>query len=83
MLDAQLDQLALGGVEVVIHAAGGILGATVFSERFFTRQGDDAIDMGRGGRRHQVSAVSTVRRSWARNSADCISFKRETVRGNS
>lgn len=30
-----------------------------------------------------VSRVSTVRRSSARNSADCISLRRETVRGNS
>ena len=31
----------------------------------------------------QVNPVSTVRRSSAKNSADCISTKRETVRGNS
>ena len=30
-----------------------------------------------------VRRVSTVRRSSARNSADCISLRRETVRGNS
>ena len=32
---------------------------------------------------HQVNPVSTVRRSKARNSADCISCSRDTVRGNS
>jgi hypothetical protein len=31
----------------------------------------------------QVIRVSTVRRSSAKNSADCISFRREAVRGNS
>ena len=33
--------------------------------------------------RHQVSPVSTTRRSSARNSLDCISLRREMVRGNS
>ncbi|CAM3363238.1 Secreted protein [Paracidovorax anthurii] len=32
---------------------------------------------------HQVSPVSTTRRSKARNSLDCISLSRDTVRGNS
>ncbi|MEY3474658.1 MAG: hypothetical protein RL087_1116 [Pseudomonadota bacterium] len=35
------------------------------------------------GRALHVRRVSTVRRSSARNSADCISLRRETVRGNS
>ena len=34
-------------------------------------------------KRLHVSPVSTTRRSRARNSRDCISFRRETVRGNS
>lgn len=32
---------------------------------------------------NQVSEVSTMRRSSLRYSLDCISFRRETVRGNS
>lgn len=35
------------------------------------------------GKRLHVSPVSTMRRSSARNSLDCISLSRETVRGNS
>ncbi|WP_156967521.1 hypothetical protein [Comamonas granuli] len=37
----------------------------------------------RAARRGHVSPVSTVRRSSCRYSLDCISFRRETVRGNS
>jgi len=52
------------------------------------REGQGRSDHGQGqargksGRAH-VSRVSTTRRSSARNSADCISLSRETVRGNS
>ncbi len=44
--------------------------------------GSDTRSDERGGQFH-VRRVSTTRRSCERNSLDCISFRRETVRGNS
>ena len=47
------------------------------------RTGQAAASTQEMHRRHQVSDVSTSRRALAMNAADCISRRRDTVRGNS
>ena len=60
------------------RAPFGALGR-VFSHQRQNQQGGCAA----AHKRPHVSPVSTTRRSSARNSLDCISLSRETVRGNS
>ena len=95
LLSPGLDGLAFGADAVVFRFTFGRFGGCLLAVGLRTRSyrlrhGRGRQPPGKQGNRHRdeasgdhVSPVSTVRRSSARNSLDCISLSRDIVRGNS